>query len=88
MEGVCIKVKDLYKYFEDVKAVNGISFEVKIFMTTHYMDEAEKLCDQVLIIDQGKVITQGKPAKLIEKHFEKDRIELKNHIFNEEEWVL
>jgi ABC-2 type transport system ATP-binding protein len=56
-----------------------------IFMTTHYMDEAEKLCDQLLIIDQGKVITQGTPAKLIEKHFEEDSIEFENPSFIGEE---
>jgi ABC-2 type transport system ATP-binding protein len=34
-------------------------------LTTHYMDEAEKLCDRVAIIDQGKVIALGSPAQLI-----------------------
>ena len=56
-----------------------------IFMTTHYMDEAEKLCDEILIIDQGQVITQGTPSSLIEKHFEEDTIEFKNPSFSEEE---
>ncbi len=36
-----------------------------ILLTTHYMDEAERLCDRVAIIDQGKVIAQGSPAELI-----------------------
>ena len=56
-----------------------------IFMTTHYMDEAEKLCDEILIIDQGQVITQGTPSSLIEKHFEEDTIVFKNPSFSEEE---
>jgi len=56
-----------------------------IFMTTHYMDEAENLCDQLLIIDQGKVLVRGKPAELIEKHFEVDMIEFENTTFIEEE---
>ncbi|MFW5988484.1 MAG: ABC transporter ATP-binding protein [bacterium] len=56
-----------------------------IFMTTHYMDEAEKLCDELIIIDQGKVITQGSPAELIEKHFEEDTIEFVNPSYAEEE---
>jgi len=34
-------------------------------LTTHYMDEAERLCDRVAIIDQGKVIALGSPAQLI-----------------------
>ena len=36
-----------------------------IVLTTHYMDEAHQLCDQVAIIDHGKVIAQGTPAELI-----------------------
>ena len=36
-------------------------------LTTHYMDEAEKLCDRVAIIDQGKVIAMGSPAQLISR---------------------
>ena len=36
-----------------------------VVLTTHYMDEAERLCDQVAIIDYGKIIAQGSPAELI-----------------------
>jgi ABC-2 type transport system ATP-binding protein len=36
-----------------------------IVLTTHYMDEAERLCDRVAIIDHGKIIAQGPPAELI-----------------------
>lgn len=56
-----------------------------IFITTHYMEEAEKLCDELIIIDQGKVITQGTPAQLIEKYFAEDTIEFVNPSFEEEE---
>jgi ABC-2 type transport system ATP-binding protein len=38
-----------------------------ILLTTHYMDEAEKLCNRVAIIDQGKVIAHGSPSELIAK---------------------
>ena len=37
-----------------------------ILLTTHYMDEAETLCDRVAIVDRGRVIAQGTPAALIE----------------------
>ncbi len=37
-----------------------------IIITTHYMEEAERLCDRVAIVDHGKVIAQGKPAELID----------------------
>ena len=36
-----------------------------IILTTHYMDEAERLCDRVAIIDQGKILALGSPADLI-----------------------
>ncbi len=34
-------------------------------LTTHYMDEAERLCDRVAIVDYGKIIAQGSPIELI-----------------------
>lgn len=39
-----------------------------IFLTTHYIEEAEKLCDRVAIIDYGKIIEIGNPIELIEKY--------------------
>jgi ABC-2 type transport system ATP-binding protein len=38
-----------------------------VVLTTHYMDEAERLCDRVAIVDQGKIIAQGSPAELISR---------------------
>jgi ABC-2 type transport system ATP-binding protein len=38
-----------------------------VVLTTHYMDEAERLCDRVAVIDHGKVIALGTPAELITK---------------------
>jgi ABC-2 type transport system ATP-binding protein len=39
-----------------------------IFLTTHYIEEAEKLCDRVAIIDYGKIIEIGNPSELISKY--------------------
>ena len=39
--------------------------ERSVLLTTHYMDEAQRLCDRVAIVDHGKVIAQGTPAELI-----------------------
>lgn len=39
-----------------------------IVLTTHYMEEAQSLCDEVAIMDKGVIIEQGTPAALIEKH--------------------
>ena len=43
-----------------------VSFEITIFLTTNYMDEADRLCDRLAIIDLGKIVTEGSPAKLRE----------------------
>jgi lipooligosaccharide transport system ATP-binding protein len=39
-----------------------------VLLTTHYMDEAERLCDQLVIMDEGKIIEQGTPKALIAKY--------------------
>jgi len=40
-----------------------------ILLTTHYMEEAERLCDEIAIIDHGRLLTQGSPQGLIQAHF-------------------
>jgi lipooligosaccharide transport system ATP-binding protein len=47
-----------------------------ILLTTHYMDEAERLCDRVAIMSQGRVIDEGSPAELIGRHVAKSVVEL------------
>lgn len=42
------------------------SFEVTIFLTTNYMDEADRLCDRVVIIDLGQAVVEGAPSRLKE----------------------
>ncbi len=41
---------------------------ITLILTTHYMEEAEKLCDRVAIMDRGQIITTEAPARLIEMH--------------------
>jgi lipooligosaccharide transport system ATP-binding protein len=45
-------------------------------LTTHYMDEAERLCDRLVLLDKGKIIAEGTPPELIGKHIGKDVLEL------------
>ena len=46
-----------------------------ILLTTHYLEEAEQLCDRLVVIDHGKVIAEGTPAGLIAEHFERTTLE-------------
>ena len=46
-----------------------------VFITTHYMEEAEQLCDRAAIIDHGKIIATDKPQSLISQHFREQAIE-------------
>lgn len=50
--------------------INHIKQQGKtILMTTHYMDEAEQLCDEIIVMDRGKVIESGSPKMLLQHHF-------------------
>jgi lipooligosaccharide transport system ATP-binding protein len=46
-----------------------------ILLTTHFMDEAERLCDRLVVLDQGKIIAQGSPKALIAEHLEAHVVE-------------
>jgi len=47
-----------------------------ILLTTHFMDEAERLCDRLLVLDHGRKIAEGKPRDLINQHLEPDVVEV------------
>ncbi len=49
-----------------------------LLLTTHYMEEAERLCDELVIMDHGKILDQGSPAELIKRHVEPEVIELRS----------
>jgi ABC-2 type transport system ATP-binding protein len=59
---------------ENVEALGGEG--VAVLYTTHYMEEAERLCDRVGIIDQGRLIAEGTRRELVATIGERDRIEL------------
>ncbi|HJV75302.1 MAG TPA: ATP-binding cassette domain-containing protein [Noviherbaspirillum sp.] len=47
-----------------------------ILLTTHFMDEAERLCDRLAVIDHGKMIAEGTPRDLIRQHIEAEVVEV------------
>lgn len=46
-----------------------------VLLTTHYMDEAERLCDEVAIMEAGRIIARGRPGTLIETHLHREALE-------------
>lgn len=49
---------------------------LSILLTTHYMDEASRLCDRVVIMDRGGILVEGRPIDLIKRHVGQDVIEV------------
>ncbi len=57
--------RNFWQLIKNIKARNKT-----VVLTTHYMDEAQQLCDDVLIMDHGQVIARGTPRQLLSQHFE------------------
>uniref|UniRef100_A0AAU2W199 ABC-type xenobiotic transporter n=1 Tax=Streptomyces sp. NBC_00008 TaxID=2903610 RepID=A0AAU2W199_9ACTN len=50
---------------------------VTLLLTTHYMDEAEQLCDRLVIMDHGRIVAEGTPAGLIRAHATREVLEMR-----------
>jgi lipooligosaccharide transport system ATP-binding protein len=50
---------------------------VTLVLTTHYMDEAEQLCDRLVIMDRAKIVAEGSPRELIARFVEREVVELR-----------
>jgi lipooligosaccharide transport system ATP-binding protein len=50
---------------------------VTLVITTHYMDEAEQLCDRLVIMDEGRIVAEGSPRQLIDRHSTREVVELR-----------
>src|ERR687897_242002 len=48
-----------------------------LIITTHYMDEAEQLCDHLVVMDKAKIVAEGSPRQLIDQHATKEVLELR-----------
>lgn len=56
--------RNFWQLIKNIKADNKT-----VVLTTHYMDEAEQLCDDIVIMDHGEIIESGTPRNLLKKHF-------------------
>jgi len=80
--------RNFWQLIKNIKAQNRT-----IILTTHYMDEAEQLCDDIVIMDQGKIIESGTPHQLLSKHFSDVFIYLPEHqvpsdLVKENQWTI
>jgi lipooligosaccharide transport system ATP-binding protein len=50
---------------------------VTLVLTTHYMDEAEQLCDRLVVMDRGRIVAEGSPRDLIARYVEREVVELR-----------
>jgi lipooligosaccharide transport system ATP-binding protein len=50
---------------------------VTLLLTTHYMEEAERLCDRLVIMDEGQIVTDGRPPDLVREHVGREVLELR-----------
>jgi lipooligosaccharide transport system ATP-binding protein len=50
---------------------------VTLVITTHYMDEAEQLCDRLIVMDKGKIMAEGSPAELIRDYSSREVVEVR-----------
>lgn len=48
-----------------------------LVLTTHYMDEAEQLCDRLVVVDHGRIMAEGSPSQLIRDHSSREVVELR-----------
>jgi ABC-2 type transport system ATP-binding protein len=65
---------NLWSHIRGLRDVHGVT----VFITTHYLEEADALCDRILVIDHGQIVAQGTPAEL-KASLSGDRVSLRLH---------
>ena len=80
--------RNFWQLIKNIKAQNKT-----VILTTHYMDEAEQLCDEVVIMDRGGIIESGTPNQLLAKHFQKVFIYLPKEqvpqaLIEKNQWII
>lgn len=67
--------RNMWETIEHVKSSGAT-----VFLTTHYMEEAQVLCDRVAVVDAGKIIALNSPNQLIAEHFSESAVEFENQM--------
>ena len=63
----------IWDYVDDLRAREHVT----MFLTTHYMDEAEQLCDRLVVMDKATIVAEGSPRELIARHATREVLELR-----------
>jgi ABC-2 type transport system ATP-binding protein len=72
--------RNFWRLVEDIKREGKT-----ILMTTHYMEEASVLCDEIAVVDRGRIIEQGRPEQLLSTHFPRALVRLPRAIMPDPE---
>ena len=62
--------------WDSIRSINNEG--TTIFLTTHYIEEAQSLCDRIAVMDSGKIIALDSPRNLINEHYEEASIEFED----------
>jgi lipooligosaccharide transport system ATP-binding protein len=66
--------QEIWQRLEALRRETGLT----ILISTHYMDEAERLCDRLLVIDRGRIVAEGSPRELVKAHFAAYALEVRD----------
>jgi lipooligosaccharide transport system ATP-binding protein len=66
--------QEIWQRLEELRRETGLT----VLISTHYMDEAERLCDRLLIIDCGRIIARGSPRDLVARYFAPYALEVRD----------
>ncbi|HEY9282159.1 MAG TPA: ABC transporter ATP-binding protein [Pyrinomonadaceae bacterium] len=66
--------QEIWQRLEELRRLSGLT----VIISTHYMDEAERLCDRLLVIDRGRLVAQGPPRELVTQSFSHYALEVRD----------
>lgn len=66
--------QEIWQHLEELRRTSQLT----ILISTHYMDEAERLCDRLLIINQGRIVADGTPRELVSQRFDAYALEVRD----------
>ncbi|MGB7924714.1 MAG: ABC transporter ATP-binding protein [Pyrinomonadaceae bacterium] len=66
--------QEIWQRLEELRSRSGVT----ILLSTHYMEEAEKLCERLLVIDRGRIIASGSPRELVERSVSRYALEVRD----------